>query len=119
MSVDVEATAAAAAAAEAAAEEEGDYERVRVVLAQGLEEPQRCRCAIKCICLPCPFRTEKNLRTILAGTVLTTVLGHVICKNFHLCLLCWEDCERKNSHVPASPNVAASISRLLKQARRK
>ena len=65
------------------------------------------------------FQDGEKSRTILAGMVLTTVLGHVICKNFHLCIICWEDCERKNSHVPASPNVAASISSLLKKAPRK
>ena len=36
-----------------------------------------------------------KVRTILAGTVLPTVHGHIVCKNWHLCRLCWEECEHK------------------------
>ena len=60
------------------------------------------------------FRYGGNLRTILSGTVLPTVQVHVLCKNCNLCGLYWEDCERKNLHVPTSPNVAEIITRLLK-----
>ena len=31
---------------------------------------------------------RENFQTILAGTVLPTVQGHIICKNWHLCGLC-------------------------------
>ena len=59
----------------------------------------------------------ENSQTILAGTVLPTVQGHILCKNWHLCVLFWEDCEHKNLHVPTFPNVAAAITGLLKTAR--
>ena len=45
----------------------------------------------------------ENLRTLLAWTVIHTLQGRVICKNWHLCGLCWEDCERKNLHVSTPP----------------
>ena len=44
-----------------------------------------------------------NLMTLLEGTALTSLNVHVICKNWHLCRMCWEECERKNSHVPTPP----------------
>ena len=59
----------------------------------------------------------ENLRTILARTVLPTVQGHVLCKNWHLCGLYWEDCKRKNSHVPTYPDVVATLTGLLKTDR--
>ena len=46
------------------------------------------------------LRDGENLRSILAGTVLPTLHGAVLCKNWHLCGACWEDCEQKRSHVP-------------------
>ena len=55
--------------------------------------------------------------TIMAGIVLTIVQGHFLCKKWHLCRLCWEDYKCKNSHVPTSPDVAATLTRLLKTAR--
>ena len=48
------------------------------------------------------LQDRENLRTVLAGTVLTTVQGHVICNNWHLYGLCWGDCERKKLHVLTS-----------------
>ena len=48
--------------------------------------------------------------------VLPTVQGHVICKNCHLCELCWEDCERKYFHINNYPDVAAAMTRLLRIA---
>ena len=59
---------------------------------------------------------RENLRSILAGAILPTLHGHVFCKNWHLCGVCWEDCERNNSHVPTHTEVATTISGLLKVA---
>ena len=56
----------------------------------------------------------ENLRSILAGVVLPALHGHVLYKNWHLCRVCWEDCERKNSHVPTPHEVATTITNLLK-----
>ena len=44
-----------------------------------------------------------NFRSILAGSVLPTLHIYVMCKNWHLCVVCWEDCERKNFHTPNPP----------------
>ena len=63
------------------------------------------------------LRGGENSRYILAGAVLPTLHGHVLCKNWHLCGVCWEDCKRKNSHPPNPPEVATTISGLLKVAR--
>ena len=63
------------------------------------------------------LRDREKSHNILAGTALPTVYDHVICKKLHLCVLCWEDCGRKNLHVPTSPDVAATINGLLKKAR--
>ena len=30
--------------------------------------------------------------SILTGAVLPTLHGHVLCKNWHMCGVCWEDC---------------------------
>ena len=54
--------------------------------------------------------------SILTGEVLPTLRSHVLCKNWHMCGVCWEDCERKNSHVPTPPEAANTISELLKVA---
>ena len=62
------------------------------------------------------LRGGENSRYILAGAVLPTLHGHVLCKNWHLCGVCWEDCKRKNSHPPNPPEVATTISGLLKVA---
>ena len=40
-----------------------------------------------------------------------------MCKNWHLCKLCWEDCKRKELHVPNSPDMSATLTGLLKTAR--
>ena len=59
----------------------------------------------------------ENSRSILAGAVLPTLHGHVLCKNWNLCGVCWEDCKCKNLHVPTPPEVATTIAGLLKVAR--
>ena len=65
--------------------------------------------------LPAMFLWDgENSRTILVARVLPMVQVRILCKNWHLCRLCWEDCARKNSHVPTSPAVATAIARLLK-----
>ena len=44
----------------------------------------------------------ENPCTIIVGEVLPMVQGHILCKNYHLYRLFWEDCKRKNtSHVQA------------------
>ena len=58
----------------------------------------------------------EQTRSILARAVLPTLRGHVLFKNWHMCGVCWEDCERKNSHVPAPPEAANTIVELLKVA---
>ena len=49
------------------------------------------------------LRDGEQTRLILTGAVLPTLHGHVLCKKLHMCGVCWEDCERKNSHVPTPP----------------
>ena len=46
---------------------------------------------------------NKNLRTLLMDTVLPTLYGHVLCKMWHLCGVCWKYCERKNIYAPTPP----------------
>ena len=53
---------------------------------------------------------------ILVGTVLPTLHSAVLCKNCHLCGSCWEDCQRKRSHVPTPPELATTVAGLLKAA---
>ena len=62
------------------------------------------------------LRDGENLRSILTGAVLPTLRGHVLCKNWHMCGVYWEDCKRKNSHIPTPPEVANTIAELLKVA---
>ena len=45
----------------------------------------------------------ENSWSILMGAVLPTLRDHVLCKNWHMCGVCWEDCKIKNSHVPTPP----------------
>ena len=54
--------------------------------------------------------------SILVGTVLPTLHGAVLCKNWHLCGSCWEDCERNCSYVPTPAEVATTVAGLLKAA---
>ena len=63
-----------------------------------------------------PLRDGEKLRSILVREVLPTLHGHVLCKNWHFCGVFWEDCERKNSHVPTPSEVATTIAGLLKVA---
>ena len=60
---------------------------------------------------------RENSCYILVGTVLQTLHAAVLCKNWHLCRSCWEDCERHRSHVPTPPEVATTVAGLLKAAR--
>ena len=62
------------------------------------------------------LRDGESTRSILVETVLLTLYGAVICKNWHLCGSCWEDCERHRSHVPTPPEEATTIAGLLKAA---
>ena len=55
--------------------------------------------------------------SILAGTVLSTLHGAVLCKNWHLCGYCWEDYERKCLHVPTSSEAATTVAGMIKAAR--
>ena len=38
------------------------------------------------------LRDGEKTRSILMGAVLPTLHGHVLCKNWHMCGVCWEDC---------------------------
>ena len=38
------------------------------------------------------LRYRENSRSILAGAVFPNLHGAVICNNWHLCGVCWEDC---------------------------
>ena len=58
----------------------------------------------------------EKTRSILTGAVLPTLRGHVLCKNWPMCGVCWEDYKRKNSHVPTPPEAANTITKLLKVA---
>ena len=58
----------------------------------------------------------EKLRSIMTRAVLLTLHGHVICNSWNLCRVCWEDCERKNSHVSTPPKVETTITRILKVA---
>ena len=60
---------------------------------------------------------REQTRSILTGAVLPSLRGHVLCKNWHMCGVCWEDCKHKNSHVPTPPEAANTIAGLLKVAR--
>ena len=68
--------------------------------------------------LPALYLQEgENLRSILAGRVLLTLHGAVLCNNCHLCGSCWEDCKRKRSHVPTPPEVPTTVAGLLMASR--
>ena len=58
------------------------------------------------------LRDGENSWSILVGAVFPTLHGHVLCKNCHLCRVCWEDCG--DLHIPTPPEVAITIARLLK-----
>ena len=60
------------------------------------------------------LQDRENSRLILAGKVLLTLHSAVFCKNWHLCGVYWEGCERKRSHVPTPPEVATTVSGLPK-----
>ena len=59
----------------------------------------------------------ENPRFIPAEAVFPTLKGHVICKNWHLFGVFWEDYKRKHSHVPIPPEVETTNVGLLKVAR--
>ena len=46
---------------------------------------------------------RENSRLILVVTVLLTLRGALLCKNWHLCGVYWEGCDRKILHVPTPP----------------
>ena len=50
------------------------------------------------------------------GAVLLTLRIHILFKNWHMCGVCWEDFERKNSHVTTTPEAATTIDGILKVA---
>ena len=59
----------------------------------------------------------ENSQSTLAGAVLLTLHIHVLCKNLHFCMVCWEECKLKNLHVPTSPQyMETTIAGLLKVA---
>ena len=60
------------------------------------------------------LRYGENSRSILVGAVLPGLHVHVLCKNWHLCGVCWEDYERKKSHVSTPPELATTNAGLLK-----
>ena len=61
---------------------------------------------------------RENSCLILVVTVLPTLHVAVLCKNWHLCRACWEDCKRKRLHVPTPPTeVATTVAGLLKADR--
>ena len=42
------------------------------------------------------FQYGENLQTLLTGKVLPILHGHVLCKIWHLCGVCWEDRKHKD-----------------------
>ena len=56
----------------------------------------------------------ENSQTLLTWVVLPTIHCNVIFKNWPLCGLCCEGCDRKNLHVPNPPGVVATITGMLK-----
>ena len=63
------------------------------------------------------LQNMESLRSIITGAVLHTLHGHELFKNWNLCGVCWEDCGRKNWHVPTPPKVETTIAGLIKVAR--
>ena len=57
------------------------------------------------------LQDRENSRSILVGTVLPTLHSAVICKNCHLYGSCWEDCERKQTHIPNPPELVTTVAR--------
>ena len=64
------------------------------------------------------LRDGENLHTILDGVVLHIVQGCILCNNWQLFGLFWEDCKHKNLYVPTSLDVAAAMTGLSKMAQR-
>ena len=56
----------------------------------------------------------ENWRYILAGKVFQTLHGSVLCKNWHLCRVHWEDCKLKIPYTPTPPEVATTVAGLIK-----
>ena len=63
------------------------------------------------------FRDGESTLSILVGTFLPTLHSALLCKNWHLCRSCWEDCKRKRSHAPTPPEVVTMVAGLLNVAR--
>ena len=49
------------------------------------------------------FWDGENLRSIFVGAVLPKLYGNALCKNWNLCRVCWEDCDRKKMYIPTPP----------------
>ena len=62
------------------------------------------------------LRYRENSQTIVSGNLLPTLHSHVLSKKWHMCRVCGDYRERKNSHVPTPPEVATDISGMLKTA---
>ena len=62
------------------------------------------------------LQDRENSQNLLEGTVPPTLYGNVICKNWHLCGLCWDDCEQNNELIPTPLDVAPTIIEMLKTA---
>ena len=83
---------AAAVAAVAAAAAASKKKSVPMVAASGGSTRVRVRYDAHLPSLS--LRDGEQTRLILTGAVLPTLRGHVLCKNWHMCVVCWEDCER-------------------------
>ena len=67
-------------------------------------------------CPPCTFITGITCGTYWR-TDPPTLHDHILCKNWHMCGVCLEDCECKDMHVPTHPEVATAIYGMLKKSR--
>ena len=108
---------AAAAAAEMEERLEARFRKAPVVEVEEPEVLQGYEHDIMRICPPCPFGTGKTCALYCKGHPPPRVQGHVLCKNWQLCGLLWEEFKRKNSHVSTSPDMAETLTGLLKTAR--
>ena len=60
------------------------------------------------------LRDGEDLNSILSRAVLPILHSHVLCKNWYLCGVCWENRKRKKSHIPTPPEMAITIAGILK-----
>ena len=66
-------------------------------------------------CPPCPLGMGRTRNPFLRGKSSPPCAAFFL-KNWHMCGVCWEDCDRKNSHLPTPPEAANTIDELLKVA---